>query len=106
MVLRSVRRHHFLAILFMAFAGITGWITVETLLNTSNESRVTDSRPDTSGSFTKPDKTTRARINETYGKLPLSFEVNKGQVDSRVDFLSRGNGYSLYLSPTEVLLQV
>jgi hypothetical protein len=35
---------------------------------------------------------------ETYGKLPLSFEANAGQTDSQVKFLSRGSGYTLFLS--------
>ena len=38
------------------------------------------------------------RLAESYGKLPLSFEINKGQTDSRVKFLSRGSGYSLFLT--------
>ncbi len=41
---------------------------------------------------------------ETYGALPLVFEPNKGQTDSRVEFLSRGRGYGLYLTPTEAIL--
>ncbi len=32
-----------------------------------------------------------------YGKLPLSFEANKGQTDPRVDFLARGSGYTVFL---------
>jgi hypothetical protein len=39
-----------------------------------------------------------------YGKLPLSFEVNQGQVDSRVRFLSRGQGYSLFLTDSAAVL--
>ena len=39
-----------------------------------------------------------------YGKIPLSFEPNQGQSDPRVQFLSRGKGYSLYLTPGEVVL--
>jgi Beta-propeller repeat len=39
-------------------------------------------------------------------RLPLSFERNQGQTDSRVKFLSRGNGYALYLTPTEALLSL
>jgi uncharacterized repeat protein (TIGR03803 family) len=39
-----------------------------------------------------------------YGKLPLSFEVNQGQVDSRVHFLSRGRGYSLFLTDSTAVL--
>ncbi len=38
------------------------------------------------------------------GKLPLAFEANHGQSDSRVDFLSRGSGYSLFLTPTKAVL--
>jgi hypothetical protein len=36
--------------------------------------------------------------------LPLSFELNQGQTDSRVKFLSRGNGYALFLTPSEMVL--
>jgi hypothetical protein len=43
-------------------------------------------------------------VIENYGKLPLSFEPNQGQTDPQVKFLSRGNGYSLFLTPTEAVL--
>jgi photosystem II stability/assembly factor-like uncharacterized protein len=49
-------------------------------------------------------KASRAQLNEAYGKLPLSFEVNKGQFDSRVKFASRAGGHELYLTPTEAVL--
>jgi hypothetical protein len=48
----------------------------------------------------------RARVNQLYNQLPLSFEANQGQTDSRVKFLSRGQGYSLFLTPTEAVLSV
>ena len=35
-----------------------------------------------------------------YGKLPLSFEPNRGQTDARVEFLTRGPGYTIFLEPT------
>src|SRR5260370_38138563 len=41
---------------------------------------------------------------EAYGKLPLSFEANQGQSDSQVKFLSRGSGYSLFLTGNEAVL--
>lgn len=41
-----------------------------------------------------------------YGKLPLSFEPNRGQTDSTVQFLSRGNGYTLFLRPGEAILNL
>jgi len=34
-----------------------------------------------------------------YGKLPLSFEPNRGQTDARVQFVARGAGYAIFLSP-------
>lgn len=33
-----------------------------------------------------------------YGKMPVLFEQNKGQTDSQVKFVSRGPGYTLYLT--------
>ena len=50
-----------------------------------------------------PDKT---RIAEKFGELPLSFEINKGQVDQSVKFLSHGPGYDLFLTATEAVLRV
>jgi hypothetical protein len=41
---------------------------------------------------------TKTRVSEVYGRLPLSFEKNEGQTDSRVEFLSRGPGRALFLS--------
>jgi hypothetical protein len=41
-----------------------------------------------------------------YGKLPLSFEANQGQVDSQVRFTSRGDGYSLFLTDKEAVLSL
>ena len=49
---------------------------------------------------------TKQRVVETYGKLPLSFEANQGQTDSQVKFLSRGSGYTLFLTPTEAVLSL
>lgn len=44
--------------------------------------------------------------SETYGKLPLSFERNQGQTNSDVQFLSRGNGYTLFLTKREAVLSL
>src|SRR6266571_1913252 len=41
---------------------------------------------------------------EAYGQLPLSFEANQGQTAPQVDFLSRGNGYALFLTPSQAVL--
>src|SRR5438128_1033575 len=47
---------------------------------------------------------TKPQVLAAYGKLPLSFEANQGQTDPQVKFLSRGRGYTLFLTPTEAVL--
>jgi membrane-bound inhibitor of C-type lysozyme len=46
----------------------------------------------------------KARIQQNYAKLPLSFEANAGQTDGSVQFLARGPGYGLYLTSTEAVM--
>src|SRR5438105_1887042 len=48
----------------------------------------------------------RPDISASYGKLRLSFEPNRGQMDARVNFLSRGQGYNLLLGPNEAVLDL
>ena len=43
---------------------------------------------------------------ESYGTLPLSFEPNQGQTDPKVKFLSRGSGYTLFLTPNEAVFSL
>ncbi|HEV2424698.1 MAG TPA: choice-of-anchor D domain-containing protein [Terriglobia bacterium] len=42
----------------------------------------------------------QARVQKDYGRLPLSFEPNAGQIsrNNEVRYLSRGRGYSIYLN--------
>ncbi|HEX8190360.1 MAG TPA: FG-GAP-like repeat-containing protein, partial [Pyrinomonadaceae bacterium] len=49
---------------------------------------------------------TAARVNDSYGKLPLSFEVNRGQFARGADFAARGDGYGIYLKRSEIALAV
>ena len=49
---------------------------------------------------------TKHKIVESYGKLPLSFEPNRGQSDDPVKFLSRGSGYTLFLTSNEAVLSL
>jgi hypothetical protein len=60
---------------------------------------VLESRELLSGFGTAPDQ-----LQAIYGQLPLSFEANQGQTDPQVNFLSRGSGYTLFLTPTEAAL--
>src|SRR5688572_10237177 len=45
-----------------------------------------------------------ANARAAYGHLPLNFEANQRQTDSRVKFISRGDGYNLFLTSTEAVL--
>lgn len=56
--------------------------------------------------ITETEVARQARLQESYGKLPLSFEANQGQTHGSVKFLSRGSGYSLFLTSTEAVLRL
>src|ERR1035441_1953519 len=40
-----------------------------------------------------------AQTSGAYRNLPLQFEQNEGQVDASVKYVSRGQGYSIFLQP-------
>ncbi|MBZ5666681.1 MAG: hypothetical protein LAO30_19000, partial [Acidobacteriia bacterium] len=42
-------------------------------------------------------------LRQQFGKWPLAFEVNEGQTDSSVAFLSRGSGYTVWLTKSEAV---
>lgn len=48
----------------------------------------------------------RALLLSSYGKLPLTFERNLGQTDTRVQFLAHGKGYALFLTGKEAVLRL
>src|ERR1700687_3395024 len=53
-----------------------------------------------------PGQSPQASAREAFGKLPFSFEVNRGQTDPQVMLLSRGLGYNLFLTSTETVLSL
>jgi hypothetical protein len=52
------------------------------------------------------DRNASARLREKYGKLPLSFEPNQGQTDGHVKFLSRGKGYTMFLTSEGAVMEL
>jgi hypothetical protein len=56
--------------------------------------------------LSQPDPAIQGKISQSYGKLPLSFEANHGQADARVKFLSRGAGYTLFLTGDEAVFSL
>jgi beta-propeller repeat-containing protein/centrosomal CEP192-like protein/HYDIN/CFA65/VesB family protein len=47
-----------------------------------------------------------ARLQASYGNLPLRFEANQGQTSAQVRFLSRGKGYTAFLTAGGMVLSV
>ncbi len=54
----------------------------------------------------RTDPPARAIRSDSYGNLPLTFEANRGQSDPSVRYLARGDGYALFLTPTEAVLSL
>src|SRR5262245_29983630 len=56
----------------------------------------------------EPNHTAQPELSaaENYGKLPLHFEPNLGQSAKQVKFLSRGQGYTLFLTPNEAVFSL
>jgi len=46
------------------------------------------------------------RLDPSHGKRMLSFEPNAGRTDPAVKFLSRGPGYTLFVTPTETVISL
>lgn len=67
----------------------------------TNNRTMSHSRPKTVRpiSFPRP-------LIQAYGSLPLSFELNLGQADASVKYLSHGAGYALFLTKTEAALSM
>ncbi|MCI0529256.1 MAG: SBBP repeat-containing protein, partial [Nitrospira sp.] len=118
----SIKQLMYLFSLIAGLMSLMGWIWVETpaeplapdnsqevsslhLLLTENLAK-SEVRGQTfqSADRAEPDGAIQARTMRNYGQLPLHFEVNQGQTDAQVKFLSRGRGYSLFLTSTEAVL--
>ncbi len=65
---------------------------------------VTATKGQTPGAASKPATGAPTSVAPKPIHLPLFFEANRGQADSRVQFMARGKGYTLLLTPTETVL--
>ena len=52
---------------------------------------------------TVPQPMSKAAVTRSHANYPMSFEANQGQAAPNVKFLSRGRGYTLFLTPTEAV---
>src|SRR5436190_270536 len=65
------------------------------------ESNAADAR---TASLSAGGQETQARTGEMYSQLPLRFEVNQGQTDEQVRFVSRGRDFNLFLTGTSAVM--
>src|SRR5437879_2951264 len=89
------------ALLISASAALTV-LASSPSMRTATRAAANPSKP--SNSAQRPNQAGQQRLAENYGKVPLSFEANQGQTDPRVKFISRGNGYTLFLTSDEAVL--
>ena len=91
-------------------AGLGLVISVISTSQLDNRSRLNHVAPVTDGDRVgvgdPPADAHHKNIEDVYGKLPMNFEPNLGQTHESVQFLARGHGYSLFLSPTQATLSL
>lgn len=81
------------------------WASLAMLLSLSLHAQHLEA-PGVNGHASPGPQTKPGSAAASYGKLPLSFEANQGQSDARVKFLSRGNGYSIFLTDSAAVLSL
>lgn len=67
-------------------------------VNSVSREAIAAPQPDTNTQVLRP------KVEESYGKLPLSFEPNHGQAHKKVKFISRWAGYLVMLTETQATL--
>lgn len=60
--------------------------------------------PDSHSMSTIAASSAKPRLTAMLLKAPMSFEANQGQTDLSVNFIARGSGYTLFLTPTESIM--
>src|SRR5437763_1696112 len=51
-----------------------------------------------------PTAAARKSVAKAMARLPLTFEVNRGQTDRQVRYVARGSGYNLFLTAAEAVM--
>ena len=80
---------------------LSGAMMLFAVLGTAVQAIAQDIQP---SSASRNDLKAQTKVLDQYGKLPLSFEANDGQTDRKVNFISRGHGYSLFLTGQEAVI--
>ena len=97
---RSVLRPLLLGLIVLQSIACEHMETSSSDATSAGDSRVVRGISETYDSASGP------QLADVYGNLPMSFEANNGQIDAEVKFLSRGSGYTLFLTPNEAVLML
>src|SRR6185312_11478988 len=91
-----------------AYRGFASTITLVAALLTLSASSVaaSDNKKPLSLSVSSHASAAKAKAVDAMGHVPLAFEANQGQADSRVQYVSRGAGYTLFLTRDEAVLSL
>ncbi|MEW6735833.1 MAG: SBBP repeat-containing protein [Acidobacteriota bacterium] len=100
MILLGIQRRYFFVLLLIIGIAVTAHL-ITLRAKCSSISTATLPR---STEFVRPNDAIRAQVIKRFNKSPLSFEANQGQANSEVKFVSRGNGYELFLTANETIL--
>lgn len=100
-------------------AGLSYWLVVGIIApslppppaTNSNSNQVFDTPPPSSNLklLTPQQKLAQPQqmvVSEAYGKLPMRFEANVGQAGTQAEYIVRGSGYNLFLTPNELVFSL
>ena len=91
---RQAARGLWFGLILLAFFGLL-WLFIS--------GSAPDAPSPTGAASQQSEQPATTQVRDAYGQMPLSFEVNRGQADEAFNFLARGEGYTLALSPTRAV---
>ncbi|MCU1285960.1 MAG: Cell surface protein [Acidobacteriales bacterium] len=89
--------------LFASSVVFAGLLSVSLTSFAQAKSPAAQAKP-ASGTVKPQQPANKAKLSAAMAKMPLAFEANSGQQDAQVKFLSRGSGYTLFLTQSEAVL--
>ena len=97
--------HSFVSLLGVAIAATSSTLsTAQTSVSAAPTADSAYAQTSRTAQHQSTSQTQRITIEKNYGKLPISFEANRGPANGRMKFLARGSGYELYLTGQEAIL--
>lgn len=87
------------ALLFLGGLGLWSSVPVSQLA-------ASGATPSFLATFSPPEHASNPPVRVDLAQLPLRFEPNQGQTDLTVNFLARGAGYGLFLTPDQAVLKL